>query len=466
MAYFKRQIDEELLKWKNDSNRKPLILRGARQVGKSSAVRQLGKTFKYFIEANLERDIPLRNIFKNSYKPKEIAARIAFFYGIPAEPGKTLLFLDEIQSCPEAIHSLWFFKEDYPELHVVAAGSLLEFALKDLSSFGVGRVRSIFMNPLSFDEFEEACGHTMWNQAKKEATSDAPLFDSIHEKLVEEFRTFLMVGGMPEAVSTWIESGEYTKCRQIHRDIIQTYEDDFAKYGSRIQPTILRATLKSAAKQIGGKFVFSNVDGDYRTDNVKEALTLLSDAGIIKPVYHSAANGLPLGADTNTKFVKYLFLDSALAIEVLGRGAEGRESITKQLLTDSATDLVNKGGITEMVAGLELIKYSCPYYRNELYYWQNLARGTQAEVDYVIASHGGVLPLEVKAGTSGSMKSLWSFMESKSLTHGVRLSLENFSQIKGTASGREVCVVPLYAISNLFSAPQENDPNTFLRKQE
>lgn len=443
--YYPRSIDSYLLEWKNERVHKPLLLRGARQVGKSSAVRQLGKTFKYFMEVNFERDQEIISVFTGNLKPKEIASRLAAFYGIPVVPGETLLFLDEIQACTQAIHSLWFFYEDYPELHVVAAGSLLEFALKKMASFGVGRVRSLFMYPMSFDEFLAATGHAGWIEAKRNASPAEPLFEALHGKLVESFRNYLMVGGMPESVRNWVETGDYLKCQQVQDDIMLAYEDDFSKYEEKADPMLLRQTLHSVAQQIGGKFVYSNVQGNYRSEKIKGALELLKDAGLIRPAVHTAANGLPLGAEINEKFVKYIFLDSGLLLRLLGlENTGGTSEMSKLVLAGAASDMVNKGHITEMVAGLELLKYNTPVQRHDLYYWQNLSRGAQAEVDYVLVKDMRVVPLEVKAGTTGSMKSMYQFMNEKHLAYGIRTSLENFGKLE------KVDIVPLYALSNLY----------------
>ncbi len=444
-TYYSRAIDTYLMEWKKEKNHKPLLLRGARQVGKSSAIRQLGKAFTHFVEVNFERDKEIISVFTGNLKPKEIASRLSAFYGIPIVPDKTLLFFDEIQACPEAIHSLWFFYEDYPELHVIAAGSLLEFALKKMSSFGVGRVRSLFMYPMSFDEFLIATGNATWIDVKQNASPDSPVFEALHGKLIESFRNYLMVGGMPESVANWVEIGDYLKCQQIQDDIILAYEDDFAKYEEKADPMLLRQTLHSVALQIGGKFVYSNVPGNYRSEKIKSALELLKDAGLIRPTVHTAANGIPLGAEINEKFIKYIFLDSGLLLRLLGlESTSGQSEMTKLILVGAASDLVNKGHITEMVAGLELLKYNTPTQRHDLYYWQNLARGAQAEVDYVIVKDAKVVPLEVKAGTSGSMKSMYQFMNDKHLDYGIRTSLENFGKLE------KVDIVPLYALSNLF----------------
>lgn len=444
--YYSRSIDRFLLEWAKESNHKPLLLQGARQVGKSSAIRQLGKTFKNFVEVNFERDKEIISVFRGNLNPKDIASRLSAFYGIPIVPGETLLFLDEIQACSEAIHSLWFFYEDYPELHVIAAGSLLEFALKKMASFGVGRVRSFFMYPMSFDEFLVATGNAGWIDVKQNSSPRNPVFDALHGKLVEAFRDYLMVGGMPEAVSTWVETGDYLKCQQVQDDIMLAYEDDFSKYEEKADPMLLRQTLRSVALQIGSKFVFSQVQGNYRSEKVKTALELLKDAGLIRQAVHTAANGIPLGAEINDKFVKYIFLDSGLLLRLLGlENPSGQSEMSKLILAGAAADLVNKGHVTEMVAGLELLKYNTPAQRHDLYYWQNLSRGAQAEVDYVIVKDMKVVPVEVKAGTSGSMKSMYQFMSDKNLEYGIRTSLENFGALG------KVDIIPLYALSNIFN---------------
>lgn len=441
--YIKRHIDNYLLDWKKDLDRKPLLLRGARQVGKTTAIKHLGEQFEYFIEANFEKQKDLKSLFEKGLPIKEVVARIGTIYDTPIIPGKTLLFLDEIQVCPEAIHSLWFFKEDYPELHVVAAGSLLEFALKGLRSYGVGRIRSLFMYPLSFDEFLESQGKESWIEKKRKATCEKPLFEELHNQLVELFRSYLLVGGMPASVVAWKNKGDYVLCQEELSDIAQSYFDDFSKYSSKIDPRILRLTFQSVIQQIGKKFVYSHVEGNYRTEQVKEALELLCDAGLIYRVQHTAANGLPLGAEVNIKFNKYLLLDSGLLLTLLNHTTNS--SLSSDIVSATAADLVNKGSLTEMVAGCELIKYAKPNIKPELYYWENLSKNATAEVDYILSRNMQLVPLEVKAGTSGKMKSLRYFMEKKKISYAIRSSLENFSRLE--ADG--VDIIPLYALSNI-----------------
>ena len=397
----------------------------------------------------------MKDVFEKIHDAHELASSLSMLYNKPVEPGKTLIFLDEIQASPDAIRSLWTFKEDFPGLHVIAAGSLLEFALKELPSFGVGRIRSLFVYPFSFDEFLTAEGKSSWVKAKKEASSYNPLLTVLHNNLVQHYRTFLMVGGMPASVAAWINSHDYRQCQTELDDIQLTYYDDFVKYAKRVDPTLLRNTLQSVTLQIGNKFVYSKVEGGYRPDEVKKALGLLCDAGIIKRVSHTAANGFPLGAETNDKFRKYIYLDSGLLLRILDMDMGSAQQLTELILAGTAEDLVNKGGLAEMVLGWELIKYNNPRSQHDLYYWENTAEGTRSEVDYIIARDMRVLPIECKASTSGKMKSLHVFMRQKHLTDAIRCSLENFSLLENQDKQdentlRRIAINPLYAVSTLY----------------
>lgn len=448
--YLARSIDQALLEWKDSPCRKPLLVRGARQVGKSSTIRHLGKSFKYYLEVNVERNPEVVEFFKGTRDVKAIAARLSDFFDVPVVPGETLLFLDEIQKSADVIHSLWFFKEDYPELHVIAAGSLLEFALKDLSSFGVGRVSSLFVYPMSFDEFLSATGRNGLLRTKRSCNPDNPLPEAFYGKLVEAFRSYMLVGGMPEAVATYAETGSYRYSSDIVNEIIQGYQDDFAKYGAKANPTLLRQTLISVAHQAGGKFVYSRVEGEHRSAEVKNALEMLKDAGLVIPTYHTDANGVPLGAEINERVVKYLIHDSGVLLGILGIDDDIDDFIKELMIADSI-DLVDKGHVAEMIAGLELVKYASPQKRHQLYYWQNMNKGTCAEVDYVIARRGSIVPFEVKSGVKGSMSSMYSLMsnQQKHIESGIRCSLENFGGFL-SPEGKRIDIIPLYAISNIF----------------
>ena len=453
--YLERTIDTLLLEWKQSSSLKPLLLRGARQVGKSWAVEHLGETFDYFIEVNFEKRPEMKEVFEKVHDVHALADRLSMLYGKPVEPGKTLLFFDEIQDSPDAIRSLWSFKEDYPGLHVIAAGSLLEFTLQELPSFGVGRIRSLFVYPFSFDEFLAAEGKSSWVKAKKEAKDGEPLLTALHNDLVQHFRTFLMVGGMPASVAAWVKTHDYRQCQTELDDIQLSYYDDFAKYARKVDPALLRNTLQSIILQIGNKFMYSKVEGSYRSEEVKKALRLLCDAGVIKRVSFTAANGLPLGAETNDKFRKYIYLDSGLLLRILDLDLGSARQLSELILAGSAEDLVNKGGLTEMVLGWELVKYNNPRSQHDLYYWENTDEGTRSEVDYIIARDMKVLPIECKSGISGKMKSLFLFMRQKHLNRGIQCSLENFALLENedkqdNNAPRRIQIIPLYAVSNIL----------------
>lgn len=466
--YIERYIDALLLEWKNSSSLKPLLLRGARQVGKSWAVKHLGESFTYYLEVNFEKRPDIKDVFERVHEVHDLANNLSLLYNVPVVAGQTLLFLDEVQDCPAAIKSLWAFKEDFPELHVVAAGSLLEFALQDLPSFGVGRIRSLFVYPFSFDEFLVAEGKSSWLEAKQQADNEKPLLMPLHNDIVQHYRTFLMVGGMPASVAAWVTTHDYRNCQTELDDIQQTYYDDFKKYAKKVDPTLLRNTLQSVILQIGNKFTYSKVDGSYRAEEVKKALKLLSDAGIVKRVSHTAANGLPLGAEVNEKFRKYIYLDSALLLRILDMDLGGARQLTDLIVAGTAEDLVNKGGLAEMVLGWELIKYNNPRSQHDLYYWENTADGTRSEVDYIIARDMKVLPIECKSGTSGKMKSLHLFMHNKHLTDAIRCSLENFALLescdkKADDTVRRIQILPLYAISNLFQKKYKDEEDYITR---
>ena len=442
------------MEWKNSSSLKPLLLRGARQVGKSWAVEHLAESFDYFIEVNFEKRPDMIEVFERIHDVHDQANNLSMLYNTPVEAGKTLLFLDEIQDSPDAIKSLWAFKEDFPGLHVVAAGSLLEFALKGLPSFGVGRIRSLFVYPFSFDEFLMAEGKAAWIKAKQEASYQKPLLTPLYNDLVQHYRTFLMVGGMPASVAAWVSTHDYRNCQTELDDIQLTYYDDFKKYGKKVDTTLLRNTLQSVILQTGSKFTYSKVEGDSRAEEVKKALGLLCDAGVIKRVSHTAANGLPLGAEVNDKFRKYIYLDSGLMLRILDMDLGGARQLTEMILAGTAEDLVNKGGLAEMMLGWELIKYNNPRSQHDLYYWENTADGANSEVDYIIARDMKVLPIECKAGVSGKMKSLYLFMRQKHLTEAIRCSLENFALLENhdkqdADALRHIWITPLFAVSNL-----------------
>lgn len=451
--YIQRNIDAELLEWKDNPMRKPLLLRGARQVGKSSAVRHFGKEFQFFAEVNFERHKTVKTLFQGDIDIRLIVQKIAIYINVPIEEGKTLLFLDEIQECPEAIMALRFFKEDYPGLHVIAAGSLLEFTLQKLPTFGVGRIHTLFMYPMTFDEFLNANNENGLISMKRQADSQHPLDAAFHEKLIEYFRIYLLVGGMPEAVLAWIKTHNFNQCSHIQEDIILAYEDDFSKYKKRVSPDLLRTTLHGICHQPGEKITFKQISADYRSSQIREAVRLLTLAGLVIPVIATSGNGIPLDAEANEKNMKILLLDSGLLLSVLQLEGNLAQHLVDLIMTGSPKDLVNKGGLVEMVAGLELLRNKPCVQRQKMFYWEKSGNSI-AEIDYLDTFHLKVTPIEIKSGTQGGMKSLWQFMREKRLTEAIRCSFENFGEFTYTDpqadnAERHITIIPLYALENL-----------------
>lgn len=382
-----------------------------------------------------------------------IVQKIAIYINVPIEEGKTLLFLDEIQECPEAIMALRFFKEDYPGLHVIAAGSLLEFTLQELPTFGVGRIHTLFMYPMTFDEFLNANNENGLISMKKQADSQHPLDAAFHEKLIEYFRIYLLVGGMPEAVLAWIKTHNFNQCSHIQEDIILTYEDDFSKYKKRVSPDLLRTTLHGICHQPGEKITFKQISADYRSSQIREAVRLLTLAGLVIPVIATSGNGIPLDAEANEKNMKILLLDSGLLLSVLQLEGNLAQHLVELIMTGSPQDLVKKGGLVEMVAGLELLRNKPCVQRQKMFYWEKSGNSI-AEIDYLDTFHLKVTPIEIKSGTQGVMKSLWQFMREKRLTEAIRCSFENFGEFTYTDpqadnAERHITIIPLYALENL-----------------
>jgi predicted AAA+ superfamily ATPase len=437
--YFQRSIDDELLAWSRDKNRRVMLLRGARQVGKSSSVRHLAKNFKSFVEVNFEdASDRVKNLFRPGISPQEICRHLSVEYDIDIVPGETLLFLDEIQACIPAISKLRFFYERYPELHVIAAGSLLEFALKELPSFGVGRISSYFMFPFSFKEFLLATNNRRLVEEYKNASPDRPVSDIAHSKLLKLLNIFMLYGGMPAVVADYAANKNFMNCRNILKDILISFRNDFTKYKEHIPASRINEVFESVAKQAEGKFVYERAGVQLSNRQVKNALELLIMAGLVYPVTHTAANGIPLGAEANHKFQRMFMFDTGLFQQLLGL------NVAEILLADDFKT-VNRGALAEIFAGLELIKSSPCRNPVSLYYWQRERSQGSAQIDFLVQKQDKIIPVEVKSGTQGAMQSLRWFMQEKKIDRGIRTSLENF------ACYENIEVYPLYAISNLLN---------------
>jgi uncharacterized protein len=445
-----------LIEWLNSPYRKPLVLRGARQVGKTWLVRHLAKSQgKKLVEINLEDRKSLATLF-SSNDPKTILKDLNAALHLSINPEKSILFLDEIQAAPELIAKLRWFMEKMPELPVIAAGSLLEFTLGDYSmSMPVGRIEYMHVEPLSFDEFLSALEKPQLVDYIQNYNwpEQIPLF--IHEELLKYFKEYIIVGGMPEAVASWVRDFSMQNLARVHFNLLSTYRDDFPKYSKRLESDIFEDVLRAVPKFLGNKFVYSDVNPNDATQSalkipaIKKALQLLCKARVAHKIEATAANGLPLGAEVNERYNKIILIDVGLCSASLDLSLDRLQSVDE-------LNLINKGGIAEQVVG-QLLRTIFPLYQEPaLYYWLRTERGLNAEVDYVIQHRGTIVPIEVKAGTAGTLKSLHQFMRLKQLPKAVRIN-SNPPQIteidmkdsQGNRSIFQLRSIPFYLIGSL-----------------
>lgn len=437
----KRLIDHHLLQWKVNPHRKPLMLRGARQVGKTFAVRQLGTTFSSFIEINFEFRADLKTLFVQDLDPIRITKELSLLLQKPIIPGETLLFFDEIQECPKAITALRYFYEIMPTLHLIGAGSLLDFTLQKIG-VPVGRVSNLYMYPLSFVEYLCATGKSMMVEALLKHDERQPLSELLHRMLLKNVAQYLAIGGMADAVRTWIDMENPREIAAIHHTLLGTYRQDFIKYAEKFQIKYIEQLFNEVPRQLGEKFKYSKVEGEYRKRELAPCLELLATAGVIHCVTHSSGQGSPIGAGSDPSRFKVIFLDMALCQTALSFDLVAWFLRPEQ-------ELANKGAIAEAFIGQEILAYSLPIAKSSLYYWHRESRGSQAEVDYLYQRESDIIPIEVKSGSGTSLKSLQLFLQEHPQTpYGIRLSTHNYSH------HGQIHSLPLYATLSLASLEQ------------
>ncbi|MGB5747808.1 MAG: ATP-binding protein [Desulfobacterales bacterium] len=406
----------EFENWLKNKNRKPMVLRGARQVGKTWLVRDFAKRQKLqLVELNFERLPGLADLFSEN-DPAEVLRNIEAQLEVMIKPDSSLLFLDEIQAAPQLLSKLRWFKEEISNLPVIAAGSLLDFAIQEYQyGMPVGRISHFYLEQMSFFEFVLATGNEALFKKMSSFSLESSMPESLHTKCLNVYHDYCLVGGMPEVVQEWINSKDLTSCIKIQQDLLATYRDDFHKYGGKIDAGMLNKILLSVAEQLGNKFIYSRVDPTQKLVQIKKALSLLSQANVCTKVLHTTGNGLPLGAESNEKFFKALMLDIGLISVQLGlssiRHTEAKSTIFS-----------NKGGLAEQFVGQQLRACQTPLESPQLFYWQRTG-GRQGEIDYVIQHGNRVVPVEVKSGSAGSMKSLHQFMAEKRLNSAVRINI-------------------------------------------
>jgi len=428
----RRHLEKELISWKKRKEHLPLLLRGARQVGKSYLVEHFGKEhFQDIAVIDFERRPEFKRCF-STREPREILAQLEVVLQQPVIAGKTLLFLDEIQECPEALVSLRYFRELMPELHVIAAGSLMEFLLNDEKySFPVGRVEFLYLRPLSFLEYLESAAPLVAGHLKNIDLFHPPS-PTLHEELLKWVRRYLFIGGMPFAVKETLGKESFLECQRVHGRILQAYESDFGKYAKYAQHKNLQLIFQRAPALIGQILKYARIDGETRSRDLKIALDLLGRAGLLQQVFATTASGMPLHAHMRLERFKLLFLDVGMLQTALKTDAEA--------LWHADLLQINAGALAEQFVGQELLAYSDPYQNKPLLFWER-GEGKEAEVDYVSAVDSQIVPIEVKAGATGRLRSLHIFLELKKASFGVRFSEQPLSL------HQKVLSIPLYLIS-------------------
>lgn len=412
----KRFLMQDLVLWMQADEHPPLILRGPRQVGKSYLVEQFGALyFSNTLVINFELEPHYQDCFLN-LDPQEILRSLTLLSGKPIIPGQTLLFLDEIQICPQAIAALRYFKEKLPNLHVIAAGSLLEFTLNSSSfSMPVGRVTFRYLHPLSFQEFLYAAHEEKLADYLRTVSLSEPILPVIHNKLLKLTRLYFLLGGMPAVVNQHLQHHDWSTITEAQSVLLQTYRADFPKYAKSSQYKYLERLFDRIPLRLGKQFKYSQIDPDMLSRDLRIALMLLIDAGIITPIYATAASGIPLAATRQEKKFKLSFLDIGLAQRASG--------IDIASLWNSPQFLqINEGALAEQFVAQEFLAYWPNYEPGQLFFWERDKKNSMAEVDFVISLFNQVIPVEVKSGKTGRLRSLRLFIEEKNSPLGIRIS--------------------------------------------
>lgn len=429
-----RSLEKNLIHWRTSPSRKPLLVRGARQVGKSFLIESFGKKyFNHVLVINFELNPEYKKCFQ-TLVPQEICESIKILSQQKLIAGQSLLFLDEIQDCPAAIQALRYFKENMPELHVIGAGSLLELVLRQAAfRLPVGRVNFLYLYPLSFKEFLSAVNPPALDYLEKSSLVN-PIPLAIHDYLLQQVKLYFFIGGMPEALLSYMQRPDLQDVQTLQASIIATFRNDFGHYSDWANPKHLQLCFDKIPQLIGQKIKYNKIDPDIRSRELKEALKVLEDTSIIHRVQATAATGLPLNAVVNEKKFKLNFIDIGLVKRI--------QKLDAELLLNTDLFLLNRGALAEQFVGQELLAYSDVYEKAELYFWARDG-SAHAEVDYVINMGTQIIPAEVKAGKTGKLRSLKQFILERNPPISIRISEQPLELNDNILS------VPLYLMSEL-----------------
>ncbi len=438
-----RKIDDYFLTWKTSRNRKPLMVRGARQVGKTYSIEKFaGENYHYLLKVNLEQDRNIHSVFE-SLRPEQIVNELSVLYQVPVEDEHTLLFIDEIQACPRAIAALRYFYEQRPGLHIICAGSLLDHTLNELQySMPVGRLDFAYMYPLSFSEFLTEAGENGLFGFINGFTVNGDFSLAIHNRILEMLRLYFFIGGMPEAVDYYLKTRDLSGIDKIHSSLITSIEYDFSKYGTRKQQEHLRDVLHYVANNIGRKVKYVNVNRNVPSALLKDALLKLEMSRIIHLVRHTRSSEVPLSRLQDNDVFKPLFFD----IGILGHIAGIKLLDIKNLATEF------EGAMAEQFVFQELLASGQPYSEQQLYYWIREAKNSNAEIDCLYQVGNRVYPVEIKSGKRGTLKSLHVFLAEKNKPTGIRFNADTPS-VGNDLSARVNLPGKKELIYNLISLP-------------
>jgi len=403
--------------WANRRTRKPLIIRGARQVGKTTLVHMACKEMGLeLIELNMEDPQEFPPLLPQN-DPHKVFQAIALSKKLSSiDPDKHLFFFDEAQACAALIPFLRYCFERAPEYRVILTGSLLEFVLKaENYSFPVGRVEFLYLGPLTFEEYLGGTNNENAVELLHQVSVEKPFNEAIHATFLKHLRNYLIVGGMPEAINAYRETRSYLEVERTKQSIITTYQADFHKYGQKADTHLMNRVFATIPMQMGQKVIYSRLAEGARSDQVKRVLELLELAKVIQRCFHSHGDGLPLGAQQKTKHFKLLFLDVGLIQSMLGISLAAIE-------TTPEINEVSKGILAEQFVGQHLMYDRPEFEAPSIYYWERQVKHSTAEVDYLVPWDQRVLPVEVKSGHKGHMKSLQQFLLRKNENRALRFS--------------------------------------------
>lgn len=432
----KRHIDNIFSQWKTSRTRQPLLVRGARQTGKTASVMRFGQVhFDHNVSVNFEEKPEFSQCF-TSLDVHEIIEKISILSGSEIIPGRTLLFLDEIQECPPAILALRYFYEKMPALHVIGAGSLMEFAFNSPDfRMPVGRISSVFMEPMSFFEFLNAMSSKKIRAYLETVTIETGIEPAFQERIDKLFRKYLVIGGMPGVVAAYADQATPEEIKRLQLSILQTYQADFAKYASTAQHKYLQDIFTAAPRLTGTRCKYSQINPHAQSRDLKTAMGLLVKAKCVHQIFHSAGSGIPLEAQKNPKKFKLLFLDVGLMQRALGLDA--RLMLEEDIMT------INRGSVAEQFTGQQLLAAIDAYEEKRLYFWGRETKSSSAEVDYLACMGPMVFPVEVKSGKTGALKSLRLFLDAHpECPFGIRFSMHDLSYHDRVLS------IPLYLAEN------------------